>query len=235
MGDAIHLTQPDIDVRLRVDARARRFTLRLAEAGAGAVLTLPPGVPEAEALNFLERHRGWLAAALARQEAAIPVQGGIRLPVDGVAHLLVVQTGPRRTPAISDGRLVVQGRGDPGPRVAAWLKERTRERIGKAAHHYARELGRDLRGIAVKDTRSRWGSCSTAGRINLSWRLAMAPPRIQDYVAAHEAAHLVEMNHSDRYWRVLSGIMPDYAERRAWLKSEGRKLHAYRFETGSAP
>ncbi len=231
MGDVVRLTQPDITVRLRVNARARRFTLRLAEAGEGAVLTLPPGVPETEALSFLERHRGWLAAALAKQQAAIPVQSGSHLPIDGVERLIVAQEGPRRAPLIIDERLVVQGRGAPGPRVAAWLKERTRERIGTLAHHYARELGRELRGVAVKDTRSRWGSCSTAGRINLSWRLAMAPPEIQDYVAAHEAAHLVEMNHSDRYWRVLAGLMPDYAERRGWLRAEGRKLHAYRFDT----
>ncbi len=71
-----------------------------------------------------------------------------------------------------------------------------------------------------------------AGRLSFSWRLAMAPPEVLDYVAAHEAAHLVEMSHGSRYWEVVERIMPDYRRHRAWLKREGRGLHGFRFEAG---
>ncbi|MEO0763396.1 MAG: YgjP-like metallopeptidase domain-containing protein, partial [Pseudomonadota bacterium] len=104
-----------------------------------------------------------------------------------------------------------------------------RERMAPAIERYAAEAGRRCTALSFRDTRSRWGSCSSAGRISLSWRLAMAPPVVQDYVAAHEVAHLVEMNHSPRYWAVLARLMPDYEIHRRWLRREGRALHAYDF------
>ena len=111
------------------------------------------------------------------------------------------------------------------------LKARARDALVPAARRYAELLGRQATSIALRDTRSRWGSCSAAGRLSFSWRLAMAPPEVLDYVAAHEAAHLTEMNHAPRYWAVVERIMPDYQRHRAWLKSEGRKLHDFRFDT----
>ena len=93
-------------------------------------------------------------------------------------------------------------------------------------------LGRRAVSVSLRDTRSRWGSCSAQGRLSFSWRLAMAPPEVLDYVAGHEAAHLVEMSHGQRYWEVVERIMPDYRRHRAWLKREGRKLHGFRFEAG---
>lgn len=230
MTDLIRLGDPEIDVHLKESARARRFTLRLAEPGRGAILTLPPGVPLSEARMFLLRHRDWLAAALARQPEFVAIEDGVHLPVDGTPLRITQIDGPRRPPVVDEDRVVVQGRTPVGPRLKAWLKDRARAHMAPAVQSYADRLGRKLVSVALKDTKTRWGSCSSAGRINLSWRLAMAPPEIQDYVAAHEAAHLVEMNHSDRYWRVLEGIMPDYRDRRGWLRTEGRHLHVYRFE-----
>ena len=125
---------------------------------------------------------------------------------------------------------MISGSGPIGPRVAALLKVRARDRLQPAARAYARKLGRRINAISLRDTTSRWGSCSSRGNLSFSWRLAMAPVEVQDYVAAHEAAHLVEMNHSDRYWATLAGIMPEYELHRCWLKREGRGLHAYRFE-----
>lgn len=230
----LHLDDPPIAVRLNENARARRLTLRLAASGEGAVLTLPPGVSEAEIRMFLMRRGAWLAAGIARRPRIVQVVDGVALPVDGTPLRIRHLDGPRRPPEIQGDALVVRGRAPPGPRIAAWLRERARARMTPAVRDYAARLGREVKGIAFKDTRSRWGSCSAAGRVNLSWRLALAPPGIQDYVAAHEAAHLVEMNHSRRYWAVLAQLMPDYADRRRWLRAEGQSLHLYRFKAQAA-
>lgn len=216
-------------VALRVNVRARRFTLRLASDGNGAVLTMPPGVPLEAVKAFLAEHRGWLTRALARQPVFQPVGQGTLLPVDGSVLRVTVEERGSRTPRIADERLFMGPGAAPGPRLAAWLKARARDRMVPAVMAYAAELGRPVAGVALRDTRSRWGSCSAAGRISLSWRLAMAPPAVQAYVAAHEAAHLVEMNHSSRYWAVLERLMPDYATHRTWLRAEGRGLHAFDF------
>jgi len=226
----ITLDDPRCEIRLVRSPRARRFTLRLESAGARAVLTVPPSVPEAETRLFLTRHAEWLRAALARQPDPVMVGPGMFLPIDGEPVRVEVRSGPRRAPALQDGVLVLGGTGAEGPRIAAWLKLRARDALLPAARGYARRLGREIAAISLRDTRSRWGSCSSAGRLSFSWRLAMAPPEVLDYVAAHEAAHLVEMNHSERYWAVLEKLMPDYASQRDWLRREGRKLHAYRFD-----
>ncbi len=228
----IHVTldDPDISVRLRVSARAHRFTLRLAPSGEGAVLTLPPGVTMSDARMFLMRQSDWLARALARHPSRVVVGAGTRLPVAGEEVEVALLDGSRRAPRLEDGRLIVPGPGVPGPRIAAFLKARARDALVPAAQHYAGILGRRPTAISLRDTRSRWGSCSNRGRLSFSWRLAMAPPEVLDYVAAHEAAHLVEMSHAAHYWDLVERILPDYRRHRTWLKREGRRLHGFRFK-----
>ncbi|MEM7668912.1 MAG: SprT family zinc-dependent metalloprotease [Pseudomonadota bacterium] len=225
----IQLDHPEIEVYLRVQPRARRFTLRLDPSGSGAILTLPPGVPMTEARMFLLRQADWLADAVARRPDRVCVCDGCRLPVDGELVTIVAAAGPRRPPVLENGSLILHGRSPVAPRVKSWLKARARAHLAPAVHAYADALGHRVEAIAMKDTRSRWGSCSSAGRINLSWRLAMAPREIQEYVAAHEAAHLVEMNHSERFWSVLERLMPGYRQHKNWLRREGRELHRFQF------
>ena len=234
MGQTVlQLDDPDISVRLRVNERARRFTLRLEPSGNGAVLTVPPGAPLTEARMFLLRQSDWLSRAMQRRPKRVAVGPGSVLPVAGEEVEIVVVDGPRRAPLLREGRLILSGHGARGAqvgiRVAAFLKTRARDALVPAARRYARMLGRKPVAISLRDTRSRWGSCSSAGRLSFSWRLAMAPPEVLDYVAAHEAVHLAEMSHAPRYWAALEKILPDYHPHRAWLKREGRRLHGFRF------
>ena len=111
-----------------------------------------------------------------------------------------------------------------------WLKVLARDRLARASTHYAGLVGRSYSSLALRDTRSRWGSCSPGGRLMYSWRLIMAPPAVLDYVAAHEVAHLVELNHSPAYWAVVSRICPDWQGHRSWLHDQGSALHRLRFQ-----
>ena len=224
----IVLDDPPCKVRLKSNPRSRNFNLRLDPSGI-AVLSHPPWVPEQETRAFLQRHAGWLRRALARQPRVIALAEGTELPVDGIPRTVELRPGPRRAPLLEDRRVILQGKGALGPRLSQWLKLRARDRLEPAVRHYAALLDKSVERIALRDTRSRWGSCSTSGTISFSWRLAMAPPEVQDYVAAHEAAHIVEMNHSPAYWAVVERLMPGWKPHRDWLKREGRKLHAYQF------
>jgi hypothetical protein len=152
------------------------------------------------------------------------------LPVDGSPVEIARAPRPRARTQVKGGRLLIGAEATAGPAVATFLKARARARLGALAEGHAQALGKPVRGIGIRDTRSRWGSCSSAGRLNFSWRIAMAPPEVQAYLAAHEAAHLVEMNHSARFWALVARLMPDYERPRSWLKREGRGLHRYRFE-----
>ena len=226
----ITLDDPPCDVRVVRNARARRFTLRLESKGGGAVLTVPPGVQMRDCQSFLLRHTDWLTRALAKQPRQVVVGDGILLPVDGQPLEIMALPGKRRAPEIEDGKLLLHGPGPVGTRLATWLKERARARLNQSARQYAEALGTTVNRVALRDTTSRWGSCSSSGTLSFSWRLAMAPIPVQDYLAAHEAAHLIEMNHSDRFWALVERLMPDWKPQRDWLRREGKGLHAYRFD-----
>ncbi len=227
----IELRDPPCRVRVRTRANARRFTLRLDAGGDGAVLTQPPGIGRSETRAFLEEHAGWLRAALERVPSVVAVGPGTRIPVEGRPVIVEVAPGPRRAPILEDTRLLLRGEGNESRRIAQWLKLRARNRLAPAAEGYAAQLGRRVARVSLRDTRSRWGSCTSRGALSFSWRLAMAPLEVQDYVAAHEAAHLVEMNHSPRFWAKVDQLMPDWKRHRDWLRRQGRELHRYRFDT----
>ncbi|MEL7205889.1 MAG: SprT family zinc-dependent metalloprotease, partial [Pseudomonadota bacterium] len=131
---------------------------------------------------------------------------------------------------LMEDRIEVPGSADRvGTRVATWLKLLARDRLIEASDRYAAELGRPYTRLSLRDTRSRWGSCSAQGRLMYSWRLILAPPEALDYVAAHEVAHLQEMNHSPAFWSIVADLCPDYETQRLWLRHEGTSLHRYRF------
>jgi predicted metal-dependent hydrolase len=218
---------PHVAVEWRRNPRARRISLRVSRLDGRVTLTLPPQVPRATAEAFLHERQEWLRAALAEAHAPCPVEGGTWLPVAGTK--LCVTPAATGAVAIAGARLLVPERSAPGPRVAAWLKLRARDRLAESVEDFAARLGRAPRSLRLRDTRSRWGSCSSAGDLMFSWRLIMAPPEVLAYVAAHEVAHLAQMNHSPAYWQTLAGLMPDYAAPRAWLRTEGGALHRFRF------
>lgn len=221
---------PPLEVHLKRVARARRFSLRVSRLDGKVTLSIPARARETEAMAFLRGQEGWLRQTLAAMPMAA-VQGvglGSVLPVEGRAMTLLQGTG--RSIRVEGETLLVPG--DPAlaaVRVEAWLKVLARDRLMRASDHYAGLLGARFTRLSLRDTRSRWGSCSHDGGLMYSWRLIMAPPSVLTYVAAHEVAHLAEMNHSPAFWRVVERLYPDWQAERDWLRGEGQALHRYRF------
>lgn len=219
---------PPVEVALRRSARARRFSLRVSRLDGRVTLSLPLAAREAEALSFLRAQEGWLRAALSRMPSPASVGIGSVLPVEG--RLLTLISGAGRSPRVIDDSLVLPG--DPeraAVRAASFLKVLARDRLVAACDLHAGRLGQAFSKVSLRDTRSRWGSCTSNGSLMFSWRLIMAPPAVLDYVAAHEVAHLVQMNHSPAFWAVVARLCPGYSKHRTWLRSEGQVLHGYRF------
>lgn len=219
---------PPVEVTLRRTARARRISLRVSRLDGRVTLSLPPRAREDEAMAFLRAQEDWIRKALVNVVPSDAVGIGAEIPVEG--QLLRLVPGKGRSLMIAEGALHVPGdAARAGVRVAAYLKHRARDRLAQASDRYAQQLGRSYRTLTLRDTRSRWGSCTADAGLMYSWRLIMAPPLVLDYVAAHEVAHLAEMNHSSRFWAVVAGLMPDYERHRHWLKTQGHALHSYRF------
>ena len=228
MNQAILPGDPPVTITLRVSRRARRLSLRVSALDGRVTLTRPHGVGVQEALDFAREREAWLRDHMARRPAECRVGHHTDIPFRG--QTLRIVPGQGRAPALAGTTLAVPGGPDrAGRRALSFLKAAARDRLADASDRYAAALGRSFAGIVLRDPRSRWGSCSAQGRLMYSWRLIMAPDTVLDYVAAHEVAHLAEMNHSPRFWALVADIYGDCRAPRAWLRHEGTALHRYRF------
>lgn len=229
MGVLILDGNPPIEVVLRRSARARRLSLRISRLDGRATLTLPTRVPEREGQAFLRDREDWLRKHLADVAPEQRIALGGTVPFRGADLPLVA--GDVKRAKLVDGALVLPD--DPamaGKRVAAFMKLQARDALAEASDRYAAVLGKPYLRIRLRDTRSRWGSCSSAGDLMYSWRLIMAPPDVLDYVAAHEVAHLQHMDHSPKFWAVVERLFPNHKACRAWLRTHGNDLHRVRFD-----
>ncbi|GGX43267.1 zinc metalloprotease [Tateyamaria omphalii] len=228
MADRVLQGHPDIALTLRRSARARRITLRISSLDGRVTLTMPNHVAEQEALDFARQKERWIRKHLATRVEDVVVGAGTPLPIEGQLRMIVQGKG-RRVVMTEDELLVPGGSEAAAARTLGFLKARARDVLAAACDDYARRLGRPYHGLTLRDTRSRWGSCSSAGRLMFSWRLILAPPEVLQYVAAHEVAHLEQMNHSPAFWNAVTRIHGPYDTQRRWLRTEGNALHRFRF------
>lgn len=217
-----------VPVKIRRNTRAGRMSLRIDPEDGSVVLTLPPHLATHHGLAFAMSKSDWLAARLAALPANIPFEDGMALPLLGVPHRLRHDPTGRRGVWTVDNEIHVSGQPEHfARRLTDWLKRRAREEIGARALPMAASTGKPLGTVRLKDTKSRWGSCSSRGDLAFSWRLLLAPAEVLTYVVAHEVAHLSEMNHSAAFWRLVDSLVPNAGSARAWLKRNGAQLHRY--------
>lgn len=214
-------------VVLTVSHRARRLTLRVDPTAGVVRLTVPPGVEEGEARRFVDRHAAWVRRRLDAVPRAVPFADGSEVPYLGEPHR-VRHAGGRGAVLRAEGEFRVHGAAEHLPRrLRDYLVREAAREIAERAHAKAASIDARIAAITLRDTRSRWGSCSADGRLNFSWRLILAPEPVLDYVVAHEVAHLRELNHSARFWAVCARLCEDVSGPKIWLKRHGAQLHRY--------
>jgi predicted metal-dependent hydrolase len=221
-------------VRLKVDRRARRISLRVDAASGEVIATAPSPRRLNEAVQFASQRALWIGQAMARLPTPQAFAPGETIEILGRACQLQASAG-RRGSEIVEGeelRLVAAGEGEAfGRAVERALRREALEALRERTDFHSRALGQPLPKVGIMDARSRWGSCRPAGRgriasIRYSWRLVLAPYWVADYVAAHECAHLIHPDHSPRFWAEVKGLFPDVKSARAWLRANGPRLHA---------
>jgi predicted metal-dependent hydrolase len=227
---AMHLLQegPPVEVVLRRSAWARRISLRVSSLDGRVTLTLPKGVAEREAMAFARSKEDWIRGHLQARLENVDITHGAEVPLGGQPRLIVPGTG-RRVVVDAQSIAVPGAPAQVGARLQAHLKALARTRLAEASDLYVERLGRPYQRINIRDTRSRWGSCSSRGTLMYSWRLVLMPKAVLDYVAAHEVAHLEQMNHSQAFWDAVTRIYGPYSEARAWLRQHGSEYHRFRF------
>ena len=224
-------------IHLKRSAAARRITLRVRTASRDIVMTMPARSSMALARDFAERHAGWIEARLRQLPQPVRFAPGQVIPLRGVEHLVVHRPSIRKPVWVeartADGAgpsllLCVSGEAEhAGRRIKDYLKREAKRDIEDAVRHHAGSIGKTAKTVTLRDTTSRWGSCSSKGALNFSWRLILAPGYVLDYLAAHEVAHLVHMDHSPRFWKLAGELAPQLDKAEAWLKAHGSSLHRY--------
>ena len=231
-GDKMALvtkTGKTVNVRFEVNPKARRLILRLDERTHEAVAVVPHRRKFGEAAEFARDRVDWIAEHLQALPEIVSLQDGADIMLRGEA-CRISSDGEGRLPKLDIGPpLVLRAPGDEstlGQRVERYLRKSAKSDLSDAVIRYCDRLGVEARRVTVKDTRSRWGSCTSDGRLAFSWRLVMAPNEVLEYVAAHECAHLLEMNHSPAFWAHVETCRPNWKAERKWLRQNGRDLHA---------
>ena len=217
-----------LPIKVRLNPRARRMIVKVNPATGEISITAPTRAGAAAALDFARREQGWIMGQLAKALAPVALAPGATIPFRGVPHDVV--SAARGPAPVWRDKNAIMVRGDNGHaprRLLDFLKREARELLAERALEHAARLGVKPSRITVRDTLSRWGSCSSTRSLSFSWRLILAPEFVLDYVVAHEVAHLREMNHSARFWAHVRTLVPDLEKPQAWLKSHGRELQRY--------
>jgi len=215
----------------RVNRRAKRLILKVDPTAGEIHVTAPSRRALPEAIAFARKRSAWIATQLDESLLARPFASGDYALLRGQRHLIVHAPETRRPVRIADApalRLIVGGESAHlNRRIVDWMKREARKDISAAVAHYSEALGVKRRSISIRDTRSRWGSCSSDGAMSFSWRLIMAPPAVLNYVAAHECVHLIHMDHSPAFWRRVKSLGVDARHGEDWLDKNGAALFAY--------
>ena len=220
IGDTI------LPLRLRENPRARRMILRFDRSGEGLVLTLPARASRKRAIAFAQAQEAWILSRMAQKPNRLRFRHGAQFPYRG-REITIHCTGQTRGTNRLDGDvLFVSGAQDHvSRRVHDWLKAEAKRELLAASAHYAGKMGLQFSRMSLRDTQSRWGSCSPSGVISYSWRLIFAPSSVLEYVCAHEVAHLRELNHGPRFWALVRKHFPEIDPAREWLNKQGAHLH----------
>lgn len=229
--DSLLIDGREVPVRYRGNAQARRIIMRMEKDAQGIVLTVPPGTSGHAAHEFALTQTAWVWQRLAPegQQQLSQTLIGRSITIRDTEHVIEAAAGrgaPVHIRDLPSPRLVVRGDSDHmRRRITDFLKREARHDLEKASRGYADAMQVEFLRLSVRDTTSRWGSCSSSGTLSYSWRLIMAPPNVLDYVCAHEVAHIEQMNHGPEFWNLVYRHCPHTDFARNWLKQHGHTLH----------
>ena len=221
--------EPDLEIFLRRNSNSRRITLRISSLDGKITITGPNYVDFKEFKSFAESKKSWLKSKRRAFEPAIIVSEGIKIPIRGIDTKILCSDTPN--PKKVGSTLFVCKQKPISIQVKKYLKEICRIHLDFMCTGFADRLGSKVSKITLRDTRSRWGSCSNDAKLMFSWRLVMAPENILAYIAAHEIAHLKHLNHSKDFWETVEYLFGPCKNERTWLKQNGSSLHRYKFES----
>lgn len=214
-----------------INHRAKRLSLRVDHRAGVIKLSIPPHTPSWAIDRFINAQKNWIEDRIAALSPKIMITDGASIPFMGAEHIIDIKHHLKRTTDICACDNAIQihtSRPDPTNNLKRWMIQQAQDVISPLAHQKAKTIGKTITKIDFRDPTSRWGSCSSDGRLMFSWRLIMTDPDILDYVVAHEVAHLTHMDHSKQFWDLCYDLADGDADKaRDWLRTHGNSLMRY--------
>ncbi len=228
IDNEIMLSDKRIPVCFRWNYRAKRLVLRIDRKNRGLIITIPKFATLSDARAFIETEKTWILCELSKIPNLIPFEPGVNIPILGETYLVCHAPNCRGGVWIKDKNLYVSGRPEHlARRLQDWLRKEAKRIIRVNVEKKVKLLNLNLGRIIIKDTKTRWGSCSAEGNLNFSWRILLMPPNVFDYIITHEVAHLAHHNHGPNFWALVRDIDPTFNQAKSWLKKNGDNLHRY--------
>lgn len=218
-------------VVLKKSKRARRLALRLDPVERVFHLVVPSYTSMRTVQRFAEEHEGWMTSRLMALPPRVVFEHGAVVPVFGSRRRICItvdESFKRTQIELMHNQLRVKtNKDDPQGRIVRFLKGVAKDELLQLSKDKAKHIHKRVRGVSVRDTKSRWGSCSPDGHLSFSWRLIFAPPEAFDYVVAHEVAHLRHLDHSKAFWGVCRGLSDNFIEGQYWMREHRHELMRY--------
>lgn len=215
-----------VELSVKLNPSARRLIVKVHPVTGEVMVIAPTKRALDRAVEFARGESDWIARQLAQVPSRVVLAPGAHIPLRGADHLIV--KGDVGAVSIEPGIIRVAGRSEHAPRrIVDFLKKQAKRELEQKSFTYGAKLGIKPKRITVRDTASRWGSCSSTRSLSFSWRLILAPSFVLDYVVAHEVAHMKEMNHGTGFWRLVESLIGDVDPAQAWLRQHGSALHRY--------
>lgn len=215
-------------IKIKKSITSKRLTLRIDSKERIPVLTIPRFTSAKRAVAFVLQNEGWITENLKKIPTPRPFKDGLTFSFFGSDITICHNPDLRAGVFIKDGIMHVSGQKQfLNRRVKDFIKEKAKDKLYKLTKKKSDLIGATLNDVTIKDTKSRWGSCSSKNNINYTWRIALAPKFVIDYLVSHEAAHLKHQDHSKNFWKCVAELCPNYAEGRSWLKVHGKELYLY--------
>jgi predicted metal-dependent hydrolase len=222
------IAEREVPLLFKEDRRAQRIILRLDYGASRIVVVRPKRTSRHEARRFVLNNRSWIEERIDQLPEGVPFVHGATIPFLGALHRIRHRPNARGVVWCEGQEIHVAGHEEHvSRRVADWLRMEARREIEAKARTKAEQIGKRVRRVILRDTTSRWGSCSTDGQLSFSWRLIFAPKHVLDYVISHEVAHLREMNHGPRFWQLCRELCRSVGAAREWLEENGTDLYRY--------
>jgi predicted metal-dependent hydrolase len=215
-----------VELNVRLNPRARRLIVKVHPTSGEVIVIAPSKRALDRAVEFARGESDWIAKQLAHVPARVVLAPGAHIPFRGADHLILkAEAGPV---SVEPGIIRIAGHAEHAPRrLLDFLKKQAKRELEQKSFEYGARIGIKPKRITVRDTASRWGSCSSTRSLSFSWRLILAPTFVLDYVVAHEVAHMKEMNHGENFWRIVKDLIGNVAPAQAWLRQHGSALHRY--------